>query len=651
MIAANYTLLPELQGIEFTDPTWCLRLNVISLVFGFVGNFFLLCNFTSRIRYIIALPVTIVCWYIATGILTGITIAMAVWTPPHGPEQVYTQGFWYAVIASSMYMICAMLLMVNMLGYFLGHYPQHFKLTDSQKTLILQTMLFFIWLAGGAAIFYRVETEMDGGGSATNIVWSYANALYFCDVTILTVGFGDLYPTSDLGRGLVFPYSVGGIIMLGLMVSSIARFARELGQQNVVRRHIENSRVKTLERTITTEKELSRANTISKDRDTPNISRADASDDTLGSRPVISAPFSLTTRSTTIKYADMEASGGALPPANAIQAIQRVANRAIRPRKPRLLLLREEKDRFDAMRRIQANTAQFKTWFALLMSVTAFGVLWCVGAAVFWVAEANTQGLSYFQALYFCYVALLTIGYGDLAPQSNAGRPFFVFWSLIAIPVMSILVSDLGDTVINRFRKGTYVLADFTVLPQKGAWREFLNAHPALLLWIMKHKQKRDAEKRLEQGFPVGPEEPERQQPLTIDELAKEEEPTDTELFKQLVTKMREVESDLRAHSKKQYTYEEWVELTRLIRFTAMRDEDRRGEEDDEGLVEWDWIGEDSPMMTRGSEAEFVLDRLWESLQRYVRRSATKLEISEEKNSESDPGSRRRRPGSDPDND
>jgi potassium channel subfamily K len=214
---------------------------------------------------------------------------------------------------------------------------------------------------------------------------------------------------------------------------------------------------------------------------------------------------------------------------------------------------------------------------------------------------------------------------------------------------MSILVSDLGDTVINRFRKGTYVLADFTVLPQKGAWRDFLNRHPALLLWIAKHKQKRDAEKRLEQGFPVGPEEPERQQPRTIDELAKEEEPTDTELFKQLVTKMREVESDLRAHSKKHYTYEEWVELTRLIRFTAMGDEGKREEDEDEGLVEWDWIGEDSPMMTRGSEAEFVLDRLWESLQRYVKRSATKLEELDGKKSESETSSRRRTPASSPD--
>jgi potassium channel subfamily K len=652
MLAANSTLLPELQGTEFTDPIWCLRLNVISLVFGFVGNFFLLCNFTSRIRYIVALPATIICWYIATGILTGITIGMAVWTPPHGPEQTYTQGFWYAVIASCMYMICAMLLMVNMAGYFLGHYPQQFNLTDSQKTLILQTMLFFIWLAGGAGVFFRVETDLGGAGSSEDIIWSYVNALYFCDVTILTVGFGDVYPSTDLGRGLVFPYSVGGIIMLGLIVSSISRFAKELGSQNVVRRHIENNRIKTIERTLTTERELSRENTFSNDKDKSGALKRDASDETLGGRPAISAPFAPKSRSTTISFAGVKVPDDPLPPANAIQTLQRVATMAMRPRKPRLLLLREEKDRFDAMRRIQASTAHFKTWFALCMSVMSFGVLWCVGAAVFWQAEKETQGMTYFQALYFCYVSLLTIGYGDLAPKSNAGRPFFVFWSLIAIPVMSILVGDLGDTVINRFKRGTYRLADFTFLPQKGTWRQFLTGHPAALRWLARQKQKREAHKRMEQGFPVGPEdepEPQRPAPLTIDQLAKDADPTDTELFRQLVLKMREVESDLRAHSKKRYTYEEWVELTRLIRFTATKPEGRRQEEDgeEEGLVEWDWIGEDSPMMTRNSEAEFVLDRLWESLQRYVKRSTVKLDELDDRNSEEDVVSRRRRTGED----
>lgn len=121
---------------------------------------------------------------------------MQVYVPPVGPQQTYTQGYWYAVIAACMYMICSMLLMVNMLGYFLGHYPQRFTLTESQRTLILQTMLFFIWLAGGGGVFWRVESAFGTEGQN----WSYVNALYFSDVTILTVRtlkdrihLGDMY--------------------------------------------------------------------------------------------------------------------------------------------------------------------------------------------------------------------------------------------------------------------------------------------------------------------------------------------------------------------------------------------------------------------------------------------------------------------------
>jgi hypothetical protein len=61
--------LPEVQGVSFRDPKWCYDLNLVSLVCGFVGNLFLLFNFTGRIRYIIALPATILIWYVATGIV------------------------------------------------------------------------------------------------------------------------------------------------------------------------------------------------------------------------------------------------------------------------------------------------------------------------------------------------------------------------------------------------------------------------------------------------------------------------------------------------------------------------------------------------------------------------------------------------------
>jgi hypothetical protein len=45
-------------------------LNAISLACGFFGNFCLLLNFTRRVRYIVALPLTIIAWYFASGIVS-----------------------------------------------------------------------------------------------------------------------------------------------------------------------------------------------------------------------------------------------------------------------------------------------------------------------------------------------------------------------------------------------------------------------------------------------------------------------------------------------------------------------------------------------------------------------------------------------------
>lgn len=44
-------------------------MNAVSLFWGVVGNMFLLLNFTQTVRYIITLPVTIVSWLLATGIV------------------------------------------------------------------------------------------------------------------------------------------------------------------------------------------------------------------------------------------------------------------------------------------------------------------------------------------------------------------------------------------------------------------------------------------------------------------------------------------------------------------------------------------------------------------------------------------------------
>ena len=495
-----------------------------------------------------------------------------------------------------------MLLMINMLGYFLGHYPQHFELSNEQRNLILQTMMFFIWLAGGGGVFARVSG------------WTFVDALYFCDVTILTVGFGDFHPNNDLGRGLVFPYSVGGIVILGLMVSSIRQFAKELGRDNVVRSHVERRRIRTMERSVTTSFELEeRQATLKKAI-------------IHGSRPTISEPFAPKVRSVTFEPEKIERSGShrQLTPgsrsntfSSGMQRLRRVGSS-----KPKLLLMKEEKDRFNAMRDIQQSTTKFKRYYALTMSVIAFGLLWCVGAVGFWQAEQKTQGLTYFEALYFCYVSLLTIGYGDLSPTSNAGKPFFIVWSLLAVPTMTILISDMGDTVIASFKRGTVTIADWTVLPKAGLRRAFLEKSPWLLRWLQNRANKAAATRRVAEGFRTGPADEDKANPTppTLEEIAALDRLDEHAIARKLALAIREVANDLRATPPRNYTYEEWAEFTHLIRFSRMQKSELEQEEDELGLIEWDWIGKDSPMLAQGSESEWVLDRLCESLDRYMKK-------------------------------
>lgn len=95
---------------------------------------------------------------------------MNMYVPPVPPGQIYSQGFWHAVIASITYTTGGIILTINMVGYFKGYCPEHSELNDTQRTLILQTMMFFFWLAGGSGVLCVLED------------WAFTDALYYADV-------------------------------------------------------------------------------------------------------------------------------------------------------------------------------------------------------------------------------------------------------------------------------------------------------------------------------------------------------------------------------------------------------------------------------------------------------------------------------------
>lgn len=95
---------------------------------------------------------------------------------------------------------------------------------------MLQTMSFVAYLLLGALVFSKIEG------------WKYLDAVYWADVTLLTVGLGDFSPQTHTGRGLLFPFAIGGILIIGLVIGSIRSLVLERGEQKLSARIVEKRR-------------------------------------------------------------------------------------------------------------------------------------------------------------------------------------------------------------------------------------------------------------------------------------------------------------------------------------------------------------------------------------------------------------------------
>ena len=387
------------QAAFVDDPAWLTVINAIQLAIAVAGNMALLLNMTRRLRFSVAQPVTIVAWYVSSLCLVGLTATAA------GPlviqpadEYVWSQAFYYAMYSASLYFVVASLMVVTFLGAQTGHYPKDFILTPSQRTLMLQTIMFLFYLLLGALVFCNVEG------------WNYLDAVYWAAVTLFTVGFGDFYATTTLGRALLIPYSLVGIISLGLVIGSIRSLVLERGRRRFDARVTERKRRQMLRR-IT-----------QKGKDGMLV-------------PIPSAPLS--SSSTASGFTELE---------------------------------RREAE-FKLMRKIQRLAERRRRWYAMAISTSTWLVLWLLGAKIFQECEEPYQGWTYFDAFYFAFVSLTTIGYGDITPVSNGGKSFWVFWALLALPTMTVLISNAGDTIVKGVRDATDQVATVTILPGERGFR------------------------------------------------------------------------------------------------------------------------------------------------------------------------------------
>ncbi|KAL8719967.1 MAG: hypothetical protein Q9225_003115 [Loekoesia sp. 1 TL-2023] len=578
----------EAHGYNVKDPGWLIAINTISLVLALIANVALLLNMARRLSFAIAQPITIVGWFISSVLLIALVVTATYSLKLPGQDRALTQAFYYAILAAGIYFVIASLMCVTVYGAYKEHYPQEFKLTMSQRTLMLQTISFMVYMLAGAAVYYKVEG------------WQFLDCVYFTNYTLLTVGIGDYAPQTHTGRALLFPYAIGGIVILGLVVGSIRSLVLERGKKKLGSRIIEKKREQLL-------KKMHKKGQHHKL--TPITS--DEKADELG-----------------------------------------MSERERR------------KFEFEMMRQIQDHANQRQKWNALFISGSAWLILWLVGGVVFWKAE-HAQEWSYFGSLYFAYTSLLTIGYGDYKNFSNAGKPAFVFWSLLAVPTLTIVISNMGDTVVKAIRDLTDYLGEFTVLPGENPTRQRAKQ---LVRSVTSRFGKDNEPRETIMDEPPGligeKEEEDSQGPhrriMATDHLASEVENEELqaageaqkrgdevsrdahEYHYQLVREFRNVMKHLDETPPRRYTYEEWAWFLKLmgedennqsshrkppinVRSSGQKKEEldmQQATTDDKEQEkrQWSWLGNRSPLMGEVDEPEWVLERLSITLEKELKK-------------------------------
>ncbi|KAK1641855.1 hypothetical protein QYE76_059660 [Lolium multiflorum] len=84
-------------------------------------------------------------------------------------------------------------------------------------------LLLLAYLLAGTAAFYLAMDHMSGHRSGSRVL----DALYFCVVTMTTVGYGDIVPSSDVSKLLASAFAFAGVAVVGTFLSKSADYLVE----------------------------------------------------------------------------------------------------------------------------------------------------------------------------------------------------------------------------------------------------------------------------------------------------------------------------------------------------------------------------------------------------------------------------------------
>ncbi|KDQ06151.1 hypothetical protein BOTBODRAFT_39792 [Botryobasidium botryosum FD-172 SS1] len=288
-------------------------------------------------------------------------------------------------------------------------------LTRKQRTLVIVAIILLCYIALGALAFSFL------------LKLSFQNGLYFTIVSIETIGFGDIVVHGTSARVFAVFYNTFGIINFGFAVLTIRETVVEFFENTIAQRKLAESKPLVEPKT----------DFFPEDKKCPGLPHHIVRVNKTSWWRI--GPWSWWTArpnsfTTDVVFSQRKAD---MP-----QAEQDQPSLAVDVMGE---FLKDVKSRIDQPHQ-HAITSQ------LLGAWITFFVFWLLGSLIF----MHTEGWSYGTAIWFAFCTFTTIGYGDLSPESPAGRAIFTVWALVGVAAMTILISVISEAYSSRYRTAVH---------------------------------------------------------------------------------------------------------------------------------------------------------------------------------------------------